>query len=94
MRRLLLPYRRIRALCICEVDGLRQYRLPRRSRPQSLVKSDRILDPHGLRGLADVFDVALNGNSGVWIHHDQALIAALLGHARTKASVRSQLMQV
>ena len=83
------------ALCICQVDGRPVPVAEGAPDPVVAVESDRVVDPHGLRGLADVFDVALERElRRVDADDDQASIAVLLADARTKASVRSQLMQV
>lgn len=68
------------ALCICEVDGRPVSVAERAPDPVVTVESDRVLDPHGLRGLADVFDVALERElRRVDADDDQTSIAVLLG---------------
>ena len=67
------------ALRVCEVDGRPVPVGEGAPDPVVAVEGDRVLDPHGLRGLADVFGLALERKlRRVDADDDQASIAVLL----------------
>jgi hypothetical protein len=83
------------ALRIREVDGRPVPVREGAPHPVVAVECDRVIHSHGLHGLADVVNLTLERElRRVDTDDDEPQVTVFAAHARTKASVRSQLMQV